>query len=62
MQENSKMGSRKIGERSWKLVKIKNKRGKYGLTQESVAEELNVSRQISQIGKQKIYPDILYVP
>ncbi len=43
--------------------KLKEARQICGLTQESVAEELNVSKsKLSQIGKtEKFYPDILYV-
>ena len=42
--------------------KLKEARQICGLTQESVAEELNVSRQtISNWETEKFYPDILYV-
>lgn len=42
--------------------KLKEARQMSGLTQESVAEELNVSRQtISNWETEKFYPDILYV-
>ena len=42
--------------------KLKEARQTCGLTQESVAEELNVSRQtISNWETEKFYPDILYV-
>ena len=42
--------------------KLKEARQMSGLTQENVAEKLNVSRQtISNWGTEKFYPDILYV-
>ena len=42
--------------------KLKESRQMSGLTQENVAEKLNVSRQtISNWGTEKFYPDILYV-
>lgn len=42
--------------------KLKKARQMCGMIQESVAEELNVSRQtISNLETEKFYPDILYV-
>ena len=42
--------------------KLREARQMSGLTQENVAEKLNVSRQtISNWGTEKFYPDILYV-